>query len=238
MGKQERSSSELGVDVARLLFLRSIQKEASIVLKDLRECVLGAWSRPLAPAGLNRLQSPVTRRSVRSLWEVGELDRGRTSPTANDALGAWAVRWNLSTPWAVEAGWEACVFWLKHPETLRTGPLEWSPATMAKLTPVPAEDRALDGWDPSLESEQAFRDRIEQHIVRVKDYAVGQGWRAALEDRDEWRFDWVVWYQVLGLGWAEISLKDTETPARETVKSSVARIAGLLGLCLRPPQDD
>jgi len=239
MGQRDGSSSEFGADIARLLFLRSVQKDADVVLKDLRESVLSSWHRPsLSPGDTSRTRPAVIKTSVRALWEVSELDRHHLSPGADDALDAWAARWNLSAPWVTEAGWEACVFWLKHPETLRMGPLEWSPDTMVRLKPVPATDRVLEGWDPSLEPEQAFRQRVEQHVARVKEYAANQGWRAALDDEGTWRFDWLVWYQVLGLGWTEISLKDTGTPTRDTVKSSIAQTAELIGLPLRLSQDD
>jgi len=227
------------VGVARLLFLRAVQREANAVLKDLKEQVLPSWSGPFQPpTEANRLRPAPARHSVRALWEVGELSRSRTSAGADEALSAWTARWNLSAPWMIDAGWETCVFWLKHPETLRMGSPEWSPETMARLKPVPAEDRVLEGWDPSLEQEQAFRQRVEQHIERVKDYAAGQGWRAALEDTTGWRFDWLVWHQVIGLSWNEISLKDPGSPAREAVRASVLRTAELIDLPIRDSQED
>jgi hypothetical protein len=239
MAQGERSSAHLGVDVARLLLLRRVQREAPGVLLDLRDSVLSAWDRPPSPPlSPRRLQPVITKSGMRALWDVGKLDRDRVSVSAVDALNVWAARWNLSAPWVTEAGWETCVFWLRHPETLRMGAPEWSPETMARLKPVPAEDRVIEGWDPSLESEQAFHERIEKHVARVLDYASNQGWRAALELRTWWRFDWLVWYQVLGLSWNEISLRDAETPNRETVQTSVSRIAELVELPVRPPADD
>ena len=109
----------------------------------------------------------------------------------------------------------------------------WAPPREAFSGPIPfSEQPPAVSFDPSVETEQQFRDRIDVLIATTKAIARSQGWTEPPRKRTDEHFEWLVRYQVCREAPEEIGGRYSG----KRVLKAVHETATLIGLSLRPAQ--
>ncbi len=208
---------------------------------------------PLAPAVY------ATEREIR--WEARRLFLRAVETAApevlkslaelrpsEDALAAWARRWNLTfegspAGWALEAARRTIETWRRYPGLREREPLAWAPLAVGGWKLLPPEAARL--WDPRELTERRLTrgqaaERARRHglapaatrreLDRIERLLEDRGLRPAPEKSLGLHFEWAVRWQCLGRSAFEI--------ARDGYPSGVTRrvreVLNLIGLDPRP----
>ena len=250
LGEYERRGRSF-LEVARMLFLKAVQKVEPKVLENLQDGPFKVF-----------LRGPVT---------ADELP---------DALKQWLKQWHFPCPpedddWCFQRALDTLQAWRTHREWRGK---QWAPAraplyvqaidprelafsfTLKEPDPTKSERETLDWWEPQIERkadatsrvDKAFQQAWKAHVEKVEhlftrgvkkrpseeqlDWPVGD-WPVGHERTPQKRalehFEWLARYQVQEWSYEEIR-RHYDLLQRKTVEAGVKDAKALVGLELRP----
>jgi hypothetical protein len=172
----------------------------------------------------------------------------QTTGRVEDRLDVWAKKWRLTHAWIIGIA-RTTLHTRREVEALRTRRGWWFPGRLVvapswpELGWDPPESAAKSisgeegrgGWDPEMESETAFRKRVDRHILRVHALAEASGFVRVRDKRHPEHFDWLVLYHVSG--WTMPQISETYQDAAgldiSTVSRAITQTAALIDLTVR-----
>ncbi|CAN5530559.1 hypothetical protein BH23ACI1_BH23ACI1_31190 [soil metagenome] len=149
-------------------------------------------------------------------------------PDDAHSLDAWATEWGFTDDWLRDrAEWHTRL-WRDVPELAGRwqsagGVCGWEPV----MPPLAA-------WNPTMETADAYRARVEAHIATAQDQ---EGYTRTPTKLDGRHFEWLALSHVGGWTYLQIMEKYQDrngTPDVSAVSRGVTETAALVGVTLRP----
>jgi hypothetical protein len=216
---------------AQVRLLRAVEKLAPEVLESLRRDVLPVYAHIAIET--SRGKAPHTWAHLLARWahiRASNLVLRPALLSLKGALEAWAERWHLSEEWVFNAALRNLNFW--HEQPALHNHLSWLGLGQAWWSPASEEERRPEGWDPSCETSEEFRARIEKYMAQQEELAQMRGWKKTPLKTAPEHFEWLVFFQVKGQPFSRIATRVQRD--RNTIKAAVEKTAVLTGLSLRP----
>ena len=165
-----------------------------------------------------------------------------------DRLTDWARKWRLGDSWIIDIA--RSTLQARRELEARRIHRQWFFPSVSVMAPdwpelswdsesavkAMSREQGGRGWDPEMETEAAFRQRVERHIERIHTIAAAAGLVRATEKRTPAHFDWLALYQVRTWTEARIVEKYQNAagfPDLSGVSRAITKTAALIGLSLR-----
>lgn len=202
------------------------------------------------------LDQVVTRLRALELVAFPSGTRWTMAPI-NRLVREWAIDLNVDAPWARVLINASVMTWCEHRQVdphdrfrlfaswgglllfpTRNFPPGYAEDRLPKDHPAsPIEPERALTWDPTLEAEERFRERVENYVAHVRDraehYGLGQRVADPQSEFSQRDFEWLVRRHALGQSDAEISaLDETGRNGPSQVQARCQRLRDWLGLPL------
>lgn len=178
----------------------------------------------------------LTREVPEAIAQLRALPAGDGGPAPDpQTLAAWADHWRVRVRWVLDAArhyYRDCATYPRHATDFRL--------SVAVGGWCPIEPPPLPAWDVYMETEAAFRARVDDYIRAVQRQIDEASYPDHLVPvrRDTGVFVRLVKFQVLGHTLRSIALADGlgGTSAHADVKKAITALAEAIDLPLRPVQ--
>jgi hypothetical protein len=147
------------------------------------------------------------------------------------SVAAWAAGWGLADDWMIDVARRTLAFWRELPAAGKH--LQWAPSdTAGRFVPEPTPIV----WEPTIETEREFRERIERYIADVRRWAEDEIGLVKTPAKPQLNRDLgaLVRYQVKNQPLTTIAREVFGGEDREdTARKAIASVANLIDLTLR-----
>lgn len=203
------------------------------------------------PAGVNQMGRLVfmdtVLRQAPHVFDALLTIEDQLTAGVEDRIESWGRTWHLSDRWLLAIARETLQA-RREIESYRDR-REWIFPGWSVIAPdwpdlgwdPDADTRTLEGapggagWDPTIETLEAFHARVERYILRIQQLTADAGFERVPEKKTTKHFDWLVQFQVCGYTHADIAEAcGPEGVEVARIGEAITPLARSIGLTLRP----